>query len=325
MRRHTRVLMVCMVLVLSISNLAISFEGVSALPVRSVQGVCDVANATFPNGCSTAQLETIKNSSAQAALDYFKNTFELNCWYQNLVRDGATDSPGSISTIFADNDCEPDKEIKTYIYRSDGLRSDFKSIYPIEYHSAYDYWLQNCNLAEGCRDVFSEYNQRQYLIWDKNQIAARPEATRLLQLAVMSAQAYQQAKDAAAYTKKTTDDKAAELAANKKIKASGGCQIGTSNSWTKNGGSYKFKEGSRKCTRGKWGKPIKTSPSGNGSGSTSTKRTLVNRTCDLKATAMSSSFSGQNYSWTIWNNWSDGSRTVASMGSGYANSVPNGC
>ncbi len=317
--------MVCMVLVLSISNLAISFEGVSAMPDRNVQGICDIANASFPKSCTTAQLEALKNSSAQAALMYFKNTFELNCWYQNLVRDGATDSPGSISTFFAENDCEPDKEIKTYIYRSDGLRSDFKSIYPVEYHPAYDYWLENCNMAQGCRDVFSEYNSRQYLIWDKNQIAARPEATRLLQLAVAAAEADQQTKDWAAYTKKTTDDEAALVAANKKIKASGGCRIGTSNSWTKNGGSYKFSEGSRKCTKGKWSKPIKTSSPGSGSGSKSTKRTLVNKTCDLKATAMSSSFRGQNYSWTIWNNWSDGSKTVASMGSGYANSVPNGC
>jgi hypothetical protein len=54
-----------MVPVLSISNLAISFEGVSAMPDRKVQGVCDVANATFPKGCTKTELDTIKNKQSE--------------------------------------------------------------------------------------------------------------------------------------------------------------------------------------------------------------------------------------------------------------------
>ena len=353
MRLRTRVLMVCMVLVLSISNLAISFEGVSAMPDRNVQGACNIANASFPNGCTDAQLKSLNNRSTQAVLNYFKNTRELNCWYKSLAADGITE--GLVSIIYTSFDdyqmaCSPDKELNTYIYRSDGLRSDFKSVYSIEYHPAFDYWLQNCKLAEGCRDVFSEYNKRQSLIWDKNQNAAEIEARRLIEIVLkisrdVAAQIKQQkivaaakadAKDkaeaeqrkkneAAANAKSAADSEAALIAAQKRIKDSGGCRIGTSKLWTENGDSYNFSEGSRKCTKGIWSKPIKTTSPGTGSSSNSTKLTLVSKSCDLRANAMSSSLSGQNYSWTIWNNWSDGSKTVASMGSGYANSVPNGC
>jgi hypothetical protein len=356
MRMLTRVLMVCIVLVLSISNLVISFEGVSAMPDRNVQGVCKIANASFPKGCTNAQLNTLKNKSTQAVLKYFKNTLELNCWYSYLVADGITE--GLVSTIYTSFNnyqmaCPPDQELYPYIYRSDGLRSDFKSIYPIEYHPAYDYWLQSCNMAEGCANVFEEYKKRQGLIWDKNQNAAEIKATRLIEIVLnisrdVVAQIKQQktiatakadAKDkaeaeqrkqneAAANAIKTVDDRAAGVAANEKIKASGGCQIDKSNrpySWTKNGGWYNFSEGSRQCTKGKWGKPYLSPSTGGSSSNNSKNRTLVNKTCDLRAGAASSDWYGQNYSWTIWNNWSDGSKTIASAGSGYANSVPVGC
>ena len=170
MRLRTTVLMVCMVLVFSISNLAISFEGVSAMPDRKVQGVCNTANASFPNGCTNAQIKTLKSSSTQAALNYFKNTLELNCSYKSLVAVGITE--GLVLTIISSFDnyqmaCPPGQELYPYIYRTDGLRSDFKSVYPIEYHPAYDYWLQNCKMAEGCANIFEEYKKRQSSIWDK--------------------------------------------------------------------------------------------------------------------------------------------------------------
>jgi hypothetical protein len=356
MRLSTKLLMVCMVFVLSISNLAISFEGVSAMPDRNVQGICNIADVSFPKGCTNAQLKSLTSSSTRAVLKYFKNTLELNCWHKYLVADGITEGLVSIISTGFDNyqmACQPDKELYPYIYRTDGLRSDFKNIYAIEYHPAYEYWLQTCNMADGCANVFEEYKKRQGLIWDKNQNGAEIEAKRLMEIVLkisrdVAAQTKQQqiiaaakadAKDKAEAEQRKKNEaaanansansaanrKAALIAATEKIKASGGCRIGNSNSWTENGYSYNFSEGARICTKGKWSKPIKTSPSGSGSGSNSTKQTLVNKTCDLKATAMSSGWSGQNYSWTIWNNWSDGSKTVASMGSGYANSVPNGC
>jgi hypothetical protein len=256
--------------------------------------------------------------------------------------------------------CPRDKELNTYIYRSDGLRSDFQNIDPIEYHPAYDYWLEACfpeQLKLGCRSVFEKYNAQQFLIWDKNQNAAEPEAGRLLQLALKisipaaaadkaekqknneaaaakqakkdeAAAAKQQKKAAAERAVQEKKDAAADKAAIEKIKARGGCQIDKSNrrySWYENGDWYNFPDGTRKCTNRKWGEPSKNSRSNGGSGNNSKNRSLVSKSCDLRAGALSSSWNGQSYSWTIWNNWSDGSKTIASAGSGYANSVPNGC
>ena len=330
------------------------------MPDRKVQGVCDVANATFPNGCTNAQLNTLKRSSAQAVLDYFKNTLELNCNYNYLVENGITER--WVRVIIASFDeywqaCKPDWELYTNIYRSQALRSDFKNIYPIEYHPAYDYLFEACfpeQLKLGCWPFFEKYNARQILIWEKNQNAAEPEAVRLLQLALKisipaaaadkaeqqkkdaaalavqqkkdaAALAVQQKKAAAALAVQQKKDAAASKAANEKIKASGGCQIYKSNSWTANGGWYNFPEGSRQCTKGKWSNPYLSPSTGGSSSNNSKNRTLVSKTCDLRAGAASSDWYGQSYSWTIWNNWSDGSKTVAIAGSGYANSVPSGC
>ena len=47
------------------------------------------------------------------------------------------------------------------------------------------------------------------------------------------------------------------------------------------------------------------------------QRQLVNIICDLRESALSSSWYGQSYNWTYYYRWSDGTRTVAKMGSGY--------
>lgn len=47
--------------------------------------------------------------------------------------------------------------------------------------------------------------------------------------------------------------------------------------------------------------------------------------CELRKSAMSSDWYGQRYNWTIYTRWSDGSRTVDRMGSGYADALPRGC
>ena len=47
------------------------------------------------------------------------------------------------------------------------------------------------------------------------------------------------------------------------------------------------------------------------------QRQIVDVICDLRESALSSSWYGQSYNWTYYYRWSDGTRTVAKMGSGY--------
>ena len=88
----------------------------------------------------------------------------------------------------------------------------------------------------------------------------------------------------------------------------------------KHGKSYSFSDGLNKCDNGEW-KVVGKSKSG---GSTNTK-TVVSQYCDLRTTGLTSSWKGTQYSWTIYNQWSDGSKSVASSGFGYASTVPYGC
>lgn len=99
---------------------------------------------------------------------------------------------------------------------------------------------------------------------------------------------------------------------------SGSCQDPTSGMLVKNGASINYVDGTRTCLNGKWSNPMK-------SGGSSGGKTLVSKTCTKSTTGLTSDWNGAQYSWTIWNNWSDGSKTVASMGSGYLSSVPYGC
>jgi len=99
---------------------------------------------------------------------------------------------------------------------------------------------------------------------------------------------------------------------------SGSCQDPTSGMLVKNGASIKYSDGTRTCVNGRWSNPTK-------SGGSSGGKTLVSKTCTISTTGLTSDWYGAQYSWTIWNNWSDGSRSVASMGSGYSNQVPSGC
>ena len=106
------------------------------------------------------------------------------------------------------------------------------------------------------------------------------------------------------------------------------CKDPTSGVPVKNGASTKYPDGTRTCMNGKWSNPVQSGGSSGGGGSgggSSGGRTLVSKTCTISTTGLTSDWNGAQYSWTIWNNWSDGSRSVASMGSGYSNVVPNGC
>ena len=60
-----------------------------------------------------------------------------------------------------------------------------------------------------------------------------------------------------------------------------------------------------------------SSGSGTSRGPTKTGPTLLRVECSLRETGMSSSWSGTYYSWTYYNIWSNGTRTVAKMGQGY--------
>jgi len=73
--------------------------------------------------------------------------------------------------------------------------------------------------------------------------------------------------------------------------------------------------------------PAITSPrnSGGSSGGSTNKKTVVSVFCEKRTNGLTSDWYGPSYSWTIWNVWSDGSTTVASMGSGYSKVVPSGC
>ena len=73
--------------------------------------------------------------------------------------------------------------------------------------------------------------------------------------------------------------------------------------------------------------PAITSPrnSGGSSGGSTNTKTVVSQYCNLSTTGMTSSWKGTMYSWVIYNQWSDGSKSVASSGFGYAGTVPYGC
>ena len=97
------------------------------------------------------------------------------------------------------------------------------------------------------------------------------------------------------------------------------CRNPTTGMLENNGKSINFSDGTRTCVNGKWNSP---SASGGSSGS---KKTLVSKSCELSTTGASSDWNGIEYSWRIYNHWSDGSKSIASIGSGYGNKVPYGC
>jgi hypothetical protein len=384
MKLRIKVLMVCMVLVLSISNLAISFETASAMPVRSVQGVCDVANTTFPKGCSKTQLDEIKSqqseinkSAAFEYLDLMEKTVEARCifWYRSH-RESIDRVKNNLSANYHDEQLSSERLIsnskdandwsgasqsldtmeKDYMWpgyedlvqkylldqRSSAsdtyskIRDQFRDQFRLDWNArlierAPIIWSQIKKAAETYNASSSSLakivSALEDLAWAEkqknNEAAAAKQAKK-----DEAAAAKQQKKAAAERAVQEKKDAAADKAAIEKIKARGGCQIDKSNrrySWYENGDWYNFPDGTRKCTNRKWGEPSKNSRSNGGSGNNSKNRSLVSKSCDLRAGALSSSWNGQSYSWTIWNNWSDGSKTIASAGSGYANSVPNGC
>ena len=54
-------------------------------------------------------------------------------------------------------------------------------------------------------------------------------------------------------------------------------------------------------------------------------KVVINQTCEAKATAMSSNLKGTYYSYRIYNNWSDGTTSIATGGFGYSNQLPSIC
>ena len=161
-------------------------------------------------------------------------------------------------------------------------------------------------------------SQESKRIDELNKAAARAQA-----LADAKAAAAKKALDEAARKRQEALDKANSKASTKKpsvsTSKSGSCQDPTSGMLVKNGASIKYSDGTRTCVNGKW-----SSPSISG-GSSRSKKTLVSKSCELSTTGLTSNWYGIEYSWRIYDHWSDGSKSIASIGSGYGNQVPYGC
>ena len=103
------------------------------------------------------------------------------------------------------------------------------------------------------------------------------------------------------------------------------CDVwGDGTKWVDDGGTFSNSAGTYRCDNGEW-TLVSSSKSGGSSGGSTNKKTVVSVFCEKRTNGLTSDWYGPSYSWTIWNVWSDGSKTVASMGSGYSNVVPNGC
>ena len=105
------------------------------------------------------------------------------------------------------------------------------------------------------------------------------------------------------------------------------CDVwGDGTKWVDDGGTFSSDAGKTtyKCNNGAW-TLISSGNSGGSSGGSTNKKTVVSVFCEKRTNGLTSDWYGPSYSWTIWNVWSDGSRTVATMGSGYSNQVPSGC
>jgi hypothetical protein len=175
-------------------------------------------------------------------------------------------------------------------------------------------------VAESAKLVASK--EKTKIVTDEAKAAAQAKALADAQAkreAELQARAFKEAQATAAREEQARKKQdVADAKARAKILASGGCQY--FGFLVKNGGSL-FK-GTRTCVNGKLSSP---STSGGSSGGSSGGKTLVSKTCTISTTGLTSDWNGAQYSWTFWNHWSDGSKTVASMGSGYRNVVPNGC
>lgn len=95
-------------------------------------------------------------------------------------------------------------------------------------------------------------------------------------------------------------------------------------SFTRNGASMRASNGSKKtfsdgvneCRDGSW---VLIEPRRQAS------KTLVDQVCSVRATGLSSSWHGAQYSYTIYDVWSDGSKTIRKMGFGYLDQIPLIC
>jgi len=175
-------------------------------------------------------------------------------------------------------------------------------------------------IAESAKLVANK--EKTEIITDQAKAAAQAKSLAEAQAkreAELQARADKEARDKAlADARARAKQKKANTNEGAKLLANGGCQDPTLGIIVKNGGSIKYSDGTRTCVNGKWSNPNRSSGSSGG-------KTLVSKTCTKSTTGLTSDWNGAQYSWTIWNNWSDGSRTVATMGSGYLNSVPYGC
>ena len=246
--------------------------------------------------------------------------------------------------------------------KSEEILKSFKQTFPSEYHPAADLFVSNCLTQAGrCGNYYTEFLYQIYKFWMPDPIAIQTMALDLL-TKILNAAISVRAQIKIDETQLKIDKTQLILKAGGCVYLGTGetytngskafgkeCQNGawitrytttsssvkpntnsTSNSSSKScrdpilgiivasGRSLKFSDGVRTCKNGRWSEPSKSSGS-------SSSKTLKGQVCDLRAGAMTSSWKGQSYSWTIWNIWSDGTKSIASSGSGYEDSVPYGC
>ena len=144
--------------------------------------------------------------------------------------------------------------------------------------------------------------------------AARAAAKDAAQAKAAKAAAAAAAKESAKVAAKTK----AALAAGR---AKGMCFSTGMGRWFNDGQTAKWFGSEYLCQKGDW----KTVTNGGSNSGQVKQKILIAQYCELKATALTSSVYGQQYIWTIWNKWSDGSKSVATGGAGYSDQVPVEC
>ncbi len=86
--------------------------------------------------------------------------------------------------------------------------------------------------------------------------------------------------------------------------------------WAPDGSQKKFSDGVNECRDGSW---VVIAPTPRPT------KSVVGQTCSTRPTGMSSSWHGVMYSYSIYDVWSDGSKTLRSGGMAYGDQLPSIC
>ncbi len=322
--------MVCVVLVLSISNLSISFEGVSAMPDRNVQGVCDIANASFPKGCTKAKIDAIKRQQIEikksAALEFIallENTVEARCIFWYRARQESIDSVKANSTAFYPDEqltsaeiLRNSKAITDLTGVSDGLDLMEKNyMWPGYEDLVKKFLLDQRSKSKPYWEITDQFR----LDWDALLISRAPIVWSQIKKA---GDAYNASSSALAKisatpltTPKTTTTTIRVTTTSIKHSPAS-CQNGVTVALAtlvktcKNGSWVYDKKPTTTTPRTTSTTPQKTKTTAPSSGSikkpSSASRVKIGVGCESRASGLQSSISGMSYSWSTWAIYSDG-------------------